>query len=379
MKVSNFYILVAAAAAAVMGVVASCSRAEATEALPTLKEAYADNFLIGCAVNDRLISGGDSLGAALVKAQFNTIVAENVMKSEKINPAQGVYDWEPADAFVDWGERNGMFIVGHCLVWHSQLAPWFAYDAQGRYVSADTLKARMATYIADVVGRYKGRVQGWDVVNEAIEGDGSYRRSPFYEILGEEYIPYAFELAHQADPDAELYINDYGMDSEAKADRYVAIVNDLKERGLRIDAIGMQGHMGMDYPDFARFEQSLEKFGATGCQVMVTEWDMSALPTIHQSANISETVDFEAQLNPYPEALPTEVAAEWNQRMGQVWDIIVAHSDVVSRVNAWGVTDGDSWKNDWPMAGRREYPLLFDRQYQMKDFLVERLKNQIKN
>ncbi len=336
---------------------------------PSLRDVFKDKFLIGSSVNDRQVAGLDPGADSIVRKHFSTLVAENVMKSESLNPAQGVYNWAPADSFVAYANRRGVNVVGHCLVWHSQLASWFAVDADGKYVSADTLKARMRTYITDVVTRYKGKVDGWDVVNEAILEDGSYRKSPFYEILGEEFIPYAFQLAHEADPDAALYINDYGMNNPAKRDKYVQIVNDLKKRGLRIDAIGMQGHMGMDYPEFDEFEQSIVAFAGTGCNVMITEWDMSALPTVHHSANIADTVAFKASFNPYPDSLPADIDSIWNSRMEKFMDIILKHSDAVSRVNFWGISDGDSWKNDWPIHGRKEYPLAFDRNYKMKPFL----------
>lgn len=346
-------------------------KAEATDEDPILKDAFAGKFLIGAAVNEWQVRGDDSIAKELVRKHFNTIVAENVMKSEEINPQKGVYNWEPADRFVEFGEENGMFVVGHTLVWHSQLAPWFCYDDNGKPVSPDTLRARMRTYIHDVVGRYKGRVKGWDVVNEAIEEDGSYRNSPFYQILGEEFIPYAFELAHEADPDAELYLNDYGMDNPGRRDAYVKLLTDLKARGLRVDAIGMQSHAGMDYPDLEGFEKSMEAFIGTGTKVMMTEWDMSALPSpsFNHGANVADTTAFRREMNPYTEGLPADVDSVWNARMAAMLDIALRHSDDVLRVNAWGVTDRESWKNNWPMRGRTDYPLLFDRNYRMKPFI----------
>lgn len=231
----------------------------------------------------------------------------------------------------------------------------------------------MRDHITTVMTRYKGKIKGWDVVNEAIEGDGSYRKSPFYEILGEEFIPLAFQYAHEADPDAELYINDYGMNMPAKRDAYVKLVNDMKSKGLRIDGIGMQGHMGMDYPDFTEFEQSIEAFASTGCNVMITEWDMSALPTVSRSANVTDSVAYSKLLNPYPDGLPADISDKWNSRMDSITEMLMRHSDVITRVTAWGTTDGMSWKNDFPMRGRVEYPLLFDRDYQLKPFLSRRL------
>ena len=363
-----------------IGFLGSCSQKANAEPEPeaTVKSVFGDKFLIGAAVNVDQMNGNDSLAAEIVKRHFNSVVAENCMKSEEIHPEQNRYNWDDADRLVKFGEDNDMAVIGHNLIWHSQLAPWFPIDENGDPVSPDTLKARMKDHIYAVVGRYKGKIKGWDVVNEAIQDDGSYRKSPFYEILGEEYIPLAFQYAHEADPDAELYINDYGMNRPEKRERYVSLVNDLKNRGLRIDGIGMQGHMGMDYPDITEFEKSIEAFANTGCNVMITEWDMSALPTINRGANISDNVEYEKKLNPYPDGLPEDVSNVWNQRMEDFFELFLKHSDKITRVTLWGVSDGDSWKNDWPMKGRKEYPLMFDRNYELKPFmtnLIEKYKS----
>ena len=153
----------------------------------SLKETFAEDFYIGTALNEAQITGIDTKGVETVKKHFNSIVAENCMKSEEIHPEEGVYDFTLADQFVKFGEDNGMFIIGHCLIWHSQLAKWFPYDENGNYVTPEVLKERMKEHITTIVSRYKGRIHGWDVVNEAIIEDGSYRKSPFYEILGEEF------------------------------------------------------------------------------------------------------------------------------------------------------------------------------------------------
>lgn len=354
---------------------AACSnqKTAVTEEL-SLKDVVGDKFLVGVALNVNQSSGIDTSSVKLVKQHFNSIVAENCMKCEVIHPEENRYDFTQADQFVDFGEKNGMAIIGHCLIWHSQLAPWFCVDEKGNNVSPEVLKQRMKDHITTIVTRYKGRIKGWDVVNEAILEDGSYRQSKFYEILGEEFIPLAFQYAHEADPNAELYYNDYAMNMPGKREGVVKLVKKLKERGLRIDAVGMQGHMGMDYPDINEFEQSIVAYAGAGVKVMVTEWDMSALPTAKQSANISDTVAFQKSLNPYPEALPDSVSEAWNKRMKQFFDLFEKHADVITRVTAWGVSDGDSWKNDFPVKGRRDYPLLFDRSYQPKPFVEEILK-----
>lgn len=349
----------------------SCGSNSTTDDETSLKASVGDKFYIGVAINTAQSSGRDTTAVQLIKKHFNSIVAENCMKSAVIHPEENRYNFSQADESVKFGEENGMFIIGHCLMWHSQLPRWFCTDSEGKNVSPEVLKQRMKDHIYTVVGRYKGRVKGWDVVNEAIIEDGSYRKTKFYEILGEEFIPLAFQYAHEADPDAELYYNDYGMNVEGRRNTVVKMVKDMKEKGLRVDAIGMQGHMGMDYPDIKEFEESILAFASTGAKVMITEWDMSALPTAKQGANISDTVAYRKILNPYPEALPDSVSEQWNARMEAFFNLFIKHSDVITRVTAWGVTDGDSWKNDFPVRGRRDYPLLFDRNYQPKSFVTE--------
>lgn len=361
-----------ASALLIAAFVAACGNQKATVVEePSLKDAVGDKFLMGVALNVNQSSGVDTSSIKLVKQHFNSIVAENCMKCEVIHPEEDRYDFTLADQFVSFGEKNGMAVIGHCLIWHSQLAPWFCVDEKGNNVTPEVLKQRMKDHITTIVTRYKGRIKGWDVVNEAILENGSYRKSKFYEILGEEFIPLAFQYAHEADPDAELYYNDYAMNMPGKREGVVKLVSSLKEKGIRIDAVGMQGHMGMDYPDINEFEQSIVAFAGTGVKVMVTEWDMSALPTVKQSANISDTVAYQKMLNPYPETLPDSVSKAWNNRMKQFFGLFEKHADVISRVTAWGVSDSDSWKNDFPVKGRHDYPLLFDRNYQPKPFVKE--------
>ena len=333
-----------------------------------LKEALKDKFLIGSSLNAHQFSGKDVKGIEIVKKNFNTIVADNCMKSSLIHPEENRYNFVQPDEFVRFGEENRMFIVGHCLIWHSQLAPWFCIDEKGGDVSPNVLKKRMKEHITTIVKRYKGRVKGWDVVNEAIEDDGTYRKSKFYEILGEEYIPLAFQYAHEADPDAELYYNDYSMANPGRRATVVKLVKDLKKRGIRIDAVGMQTHIGMKYPNIDEYEKSMLAFAETGVKVMITEMDLTVIPTPDPNigAEVSASFEYKKEMNPYPNGLPEDVAAAWTKRMGDFFRLFLKHQDIISRVNLWGVADPDSWRNDWPMAGRTDYPLLFDRNYQPK-------------
>ncbi len=348
----------------------SCTQ-KAPEAEVTLKDYFGDKFLIGVAVNVDQSWERDTLGAAIVKKHFNSVVAENCMKSEEIHPTPFTWNWGDADQFVKFGEENGMTVIGHCLIWHSQCSPWFFTDENGKQVSAEELKTRMRDHITAIVTRYRGRIKGYDVVNEAILDNGDYRNSKFYEILGEEFIPWAFKCAHEADPDAELYYNDYSMALPGKREGVVKLVKSLKAQGLRIDAVGMQSHMGMEHPDFAEYEKTIQALIDAGVKVAITELDMDAIPTVSFGASVEDEAAYSAQMNPYPEALPDSVSQIWNDRMTQVFRIYEKYQDHICRVTAWGVQDGDSWKNDWPMKGRTNYPLLFDRNYEMKPFLKD--------
>lgn len=371
MKVQNaLFTLLAAATITACG--GNKQITAATE--PSLKETFGDKFLIGAAINTWQAAEKDSNAVKILRTHFNSVVSENDMKMESVHPEEGRFDFEKADALIRFGEKYKMSIIGHCLIWHSQCPEWFCVDKNGKNVSADILKQRMKEHITTVVSRYKGKIKGWDVVNEAILEDGSYRKSRFYQILGEEFIPLAFQYAHEADPNVELYLNDYNMHEADKRETYVKIIHDLKNRGLRIDAIGMQGHVGMDYPDIEEFEKSMTAYAGAGIKVMITEWDMSALPTARRSSNIADTAAYKKALNPYTESLPDSVSERWNARMKQFFNLFLKHADQVDRVTAWGVTDRESWKNDFPVRGRHDYPLLFDRDYQMKPFLKELLK-----
>lgn len=338
-----------------------------TKSAPTMKEALTGKFHIGTALNLAQIHGREIASMDIVKTQFNSIVAENCMKSMYLQPREGEFFFDDADKFVEFGEKNNMFIIGHTLIWHSQTPAWFFVDEKGQDVSREVLIQRMKNHITTVVSRYKGRIKGWDVVNEAILEDGSYRKSKFYEIIGEDFLPLAFQFAHEADPDAELYYNDYNEWYKGKRKTLVNLVKSFKEKGIRIDAIGMQGHIGMDTPSLEEYEATIEDYHKAGVKVMVTELDLSALPSPWgTSANISDTVAYEKKMNPYTNGLPQEVEEAWENRFISFFRLFLKHQDKVSRVTLWGVSDGGSWKNDYPVKGRTDYPLLFDRKYQAK-------------
>lgn len=349
---------------------ASCS------AQTNLKDATEDHFLFGVALNTRQAAEQNQVEAAIIKDHFSSIVAENCMKAAELQPEEGRWFFDDADRLVALGQKNKQAIIGHCLVWHSQLPRWFTVDENGNDVSPEVLKERMRTHIHTVMSRYKGKIHGYDVVNEAFNDNGTYRNSKFYQILGKDFIRLAFEYAAEADPDAQLYYNDYSMHLPKKCDAVVELVKELKAAGIRIDAVGMQGHMGMEGPSVEEFETSINKLAGVGVKVMVTEWDISILPSPyhHTGANLADRFRYSEEMDPYRQGVPAEVQAEWDARVLEMFDLFLKHSDVIDRVTVWGLSDGMSWKNDFPMRGRYDYPLLFDRNHQAKPVVQKMIK-----
>ncbi len=339
----------------------------------SLKDALKDRFYIGTAMNSDQIWEKDSSELNIIKRHFNSIVAENCMKMEKIQPKKGEFHFSNADKFVEFGEKNNMFIIGHTLIWHSQIPDWFFKDGNGNLVSKEVLIERMKNYITTVVSRYKGRIKGWDVVNEAVMDDGSLRNSKFLQIIGEDYLRLAFEFAHAADPDAELYYNDYSMAIPTKRNGVVAMVKKLQSQGVKISGIGMQGHMLMNFPVIDEFEKSILAFSELGVKVMITELDISILP--HPQSNVGAEIsinhEYQKELNPYIEGLPDEKAKILQNRYADFFKLFLKHQDKISRVTLWGVCDQNSWKNNWPIKGRTDYPLLFDRNCKPKPIVSE--------
>jgi endo-1,4-beta-xylanase len=336
------------------------------EQLPRLKDTFKDLFYIGTALNYNQIMGKDKPSLNLVREQFNSITAENVQKWEQIHPEPGVYHFEPADSFTAFGERNHMYIVGHTLIWKNQTPSWVFLDSDGEPASRDTLLARMRDHIMTVVGRYRGRIQGWDVINEAFEDDGSLRASGWLDIIGADYIEKAFAWAHEADPDAKLFYNDFNMWKAGKRDAVIQLVRNLQAKNIRIDAIGMQGHWGLDYPPLDDVELAIKAYAALGVKVMISELDMDMLPLPgdYTGADITQRVELKKALDPFANGLPDSMQTVIADRYGAFFNLFCRNHESISRITFWGVHDGLSWRNNWPVPGRTAYPLLFDRKLQ---------------
>ena len=236
-------------------------------------------FKFGVAIPARIFMRAPNDSSRLVERHFNSITPENEMKPASLQPKEGEFRWDVSDRFVAFGEKNKMKIIGHCLVWHNQTPHWFFVNADGSKADRETLIARMRAHIHAVVGRYKGRIHGWDVVNEAFDDGGRLHPSPWRDGIGEDFIELAFRFAHEADPDAELYYNDFNMFTAGKRRGVVEMVRKFKEKGVRIDAVGLQSHAGLKGPKVEEYEATIEALASVGVKAMITELDVSALPS----------------------------------------------------------------------------------------------------
>lgn len=342
----------------------------------TLKEVYKDAFLMGVAVNPSITSGADKASQDIVLKHFNSITVENVMKAALINPQPGVYNWGPADDYVAFGEKNKMFIVGHTLVWHNQVPAWFFNNAEGKPNTKDEQIERLRSHIQAVAGRYVGRVDAWDVVNEVMGEDGNYRSTSWVNAVGngDTLVKYAFKFAAQYAPNTELYYNDFNAWRPSKRDGIVRMIKMLQKEGIRIDGVGIQGHWGLNYPKTKYIEDAIDAYAACGVKVMITELDVDVLPLTKEGQIIGQGMadkqfqleEFKTFLDPYQKGLPDSMQKALALRYAELFSIFYKRRDKIARVTLWGVHDGMNWKNDYPVPGRTNYPLLWDRQHKPK-------------
>jgi endo-1,4-beta-xylanase len=343
----------------------------------TLKDVYQNAFKMGMAVNDAIVSGIDKKSQEIVVQQFNTITLENSMKAGLINPQPNIFNFEPADKFVEFGKKNNMFIIGHTLVWHNQTPTWFFQEEDGKLKSKEAVAQRLREHIKVVAGRYAGKVNAWDVVNEVIDDDGNYRNTSWVKGIGsgEELVKLAFRYASEFAPNTELYYNDFNAWRPSKRDGIIKMVQMLKNEGIRIDGIGIQGHWGLNYPKTEYIEAAIDKYSALGVKVMITELDVDVLPLTKQGQIIGQGMsekqfqneEFKTFLDPYPTRLPDVIQKELANRYAELFSIFYKKRDKIDRVTFWGVHDGMSWKNDYPIPNRTNYPLLWDRNKQPKE------------
>src|SRR5688572_2162110 len=342
----------------------SCSsskKATTSTATPTLREAYKNDFLIGTALNTQQIEEKDTSAAKLVPVQFNAATPENIMKAEIIHPQWDKYNFELADKMVEYGKKHNILINGHTLIWHSQL-PAFARNIK----DVDSFKTFFNDHITTIASRYDGKMFSWDVVNEALNEDGTMRKSIFLDKLGDDFVTEAFRIAQKAAPNTELYYNDYNIEQPKKRAGTIAIIKKIQAAGVRIDGVGIQGHWHVNKVPLKDIEESILEFSALGLKVMFTELDIEVLQRNSQGAEVSQRVASNPALNPYVNGLPDSVQVQLANDYESLFKLFLKHKDKVTRVTFWGVADGNSWLNGWPVRGRTNYPLLFDRQYKPK-------------
>lgn len=329
----------------------------------SLKNTFKGDFYIGTAINESQILEKNAAEEKLIAKEFNSITPENIMKSMFVQPTKGNFQFDLTDKYVSYGEKHNMFIHGHTLIWHSQLAPWMSEIKDG-----NEMKAFMKNHINTVVSRYKGRINSWDVVNEALNEDGTLRKSIFLNTLGESYLIDAFKLAATADPKVDLYYNDYNLCEPAKRTGAVKLIKTLQENGAKIDGIGMQGHWKLDKPSLEEIEKSIVTYSNLGIKVAITEFDINVLqnPWDIVGADVNQKAAASEKMNPYPNNLPDSIQVKLAERYEAIFKIFLKHKDKISRVTLWGVHDGQSWLNDWPIEGRSNYPLPFDRNLEPK-------------
>ncbi len=345
-----------------------------------LKDIFADSFHVGVAVNARQVNSSDEKVTSLIASQFNSLSPENGLKWERVHPEPNRYDFKFGDEYVALGEKLGAFTVGHCLVWHQQTPGWVFQDENQKPLDKEALIASMEAHIEAVAGRYKGKIHGWDVVNEAFNEDGSYRESNWYKIAGKDFMKAAFRKAHEVDPEAELYYNDYNVWRASKRRGILDFAKEMVAEGIQLDAIGMQGHYQLDSPTLEEIEQGIIEIHEAGFKVMITELDVDVLPRPRRAEGADLNMNFanSDEFNPYKDGITPEAEAKLAARYAEIFALFEQHKDKITRVTFWGLGDGSSWLNNFPVRGRTNYPLLFDRNLEPKSEVINAISQAVK-
>jgi endo-1,4-beta-xylanase len=314
-----------------------------------LKDYYKDYFPIGVAVSPQSLRGADS---ALIVREFNSLTAENAMKMGPIHPEENRYNWQVADAVVHFAQAHHMKVRGHTLCWHQQTPAWLFKD-NGQTVTKEVLLARLKDHITTIVNRYKGKIYCWDVVNEVIDDDSTQflRESPWHSIIGDEFIARAFEYAHAADPDALLFYNDYNTERPEKRKRLYRLLKKLVDAKVPIHGVGLQAHWSIYEPSEKELRETIEQFASLGLKIQFTELDVSVYPW-EKNTRTRKPGESDV-LTPLQEQLQRE-------QYKRIFKIFREYKDVITGVTFWGISDRRTWLNNYPVRGRKNYPLLFD-------------------
>ncbi|MBQ9216311.1 MAG: endo-1,4-beta-xylanase [Prevotella sp.] len=330
---------------------------------PGLKDAYKDFFTIGVAVNQTNVT--DPAQMEIIKKQFNSVTAENDWKPGEIHPKEGVWNFEKADKIANFCRENGIKMRGHCLCWHSQFADWMFVDKKGKPVKKEVFYERLREHIHTVVNRYKDVVYAWDVVNEAMADDGRpfdfvdgklvpaspYRQSRHFKLCGDEFIAKAFEFAREADPDGLLFYNDYSCVDKGKRERIYEMVKKMKDAGVPIDGIGMQGHYNIYFPDEEQLDLTISRFSEIVKHIHITELDLRT-----NTESGGQLMFSRGETKPQAPYIATIQEDQFNR----IFRIFRKHKDVIDNVTFWNLSDKDSW------LGVNNHPLPFDENFKAK-------------
>lgn len=338
----------------------SCKAQNAATVSPDnkgLKTYYNNYFPVGVAVGPRNLAGDEK---QFILQQFNSLTPENAMKMGPIHPEENKYYWKDADSIAEFAQRHRLKVRGHNLCWHSQTPEWMFVDITGKTVSKEILLQRLKSHITTVVNRYKGKIYAWDVVNEAVsDKPGEYlRTSEWLNICGEEYIAKAFQYAHEADPDVLLFYNDYNEINAVKREKIYKLVKDLKDAGIPVHGIGLQGHWAVNEPTKEQLDSTIKRFTELGLKVQITELDISVYPKEH-NARVRRPEDADDKYTKEKERQQMEMYE-------MCFELFRKYRSVVTGVTFWNVSDTHSWLDDFPVKGRKDYPLLFDKNLKPK-------------
>lgn len=329
-----------------------------------LKDYFKDYFVVGAAVSPRSLTGKDS---AILVNEFNSITPENAMKMGPIHPEENRYSWRDADAIVDFAQRHNMGVRGHNLLWHEQTPNWLFVNDKGEQVSKEVLLKRLKDHITTVVNRYKGKIYAWDVVNEAIDDDSTklLRNSLWYQICGEDFIIKAFEYAREADPNAILVYNDYNSERPEKRDRIYKLLKMLVDKKVPIDAVGLQGHWSIYEPTEKELRDAIELYSSLGLKIHFTEIDMSIYPWEKERREKKPT-----DVDTYTPELEQKQVDQYKM----IFNTFKEYKNVVTGITFWNIADNRTWLDSYPVRGRKNYPLLFDTNYNRKKAYWEVVK-----
>jgi endo-1,4-beta-xylanase len=322
-----------------------------------LKDYYKNYFPIGVAVSARDIKNPEE--AALIINQFNSLTPENAMKMGPIHPEENRYNWRDADSIVAFAQAHGLRVRGHNLCWHEQTPAWLFKDNAGNQVTKEVLLKRLKDHITTVVNRYKGKIYAWDVVNEAVDDDSTkfLRNSLWYQICGEEFITKAFEYAHEADPKAVLFYNDYNTERPEKRERVYRLLKKLVDAGVPINGVGLQAHWSIYEPDQKDLVATIKKFSSLGLKIQITELDVSIYPW-----EKNRRAKRPGEADAYTPGLEQKQIDKY----AEVFKIFREYRNVITGVTFWNISDKNTWLDGYPVPGRKNYPLLFDQNLQPK-------------